>query len=269
MPRCLLRAVALAATLAAAGAAGAADEPRAIHLEGSQGAGWTRPALEREGCLVEALERRPAAAGFDARVRFLVGRDGRLSAFAFLPPAAAAAEQAVLAALNACPWRPGVDPEGHPVVVQVTLPVRVSRPGNAIFEFSPKAEGPTERPGVPPPPVVMGGGRVRLDAAEGQGYQRPEPVDPSCLGKALAGRRALSGLDNSVKFAVLRDGSLSHFSFRAPVAREVEEAVAAAFQSCQWRPARSPDGEPLAVWVVQPLKVAPMAPEQKARALFE
>ncbi len=127
-----------------------------------------------------------------------------------------------------------------------------------------------DAPGPPPPAANLGKGHLRLDAPQAAAFQRPELLDPACLPGALQRRPAAAGLENTVKFAVRRDGSVSHFSFATPVAPEVERAVAEAFADCPWQPGLDPDGRPLAVWVVQPLKVAPLPPPPaKQRPLFD
>jgi hypothetical protein len=239
-------------TLVAAPARAADAAPTAatttIHLEGDGGAGYKRPALANEACLVSALERQQAAAGFDGKVQFTVERDGHLSGFALLSPATPAMDQAVRAAFASCPWQQGLDPDGKPVVVRVTQPVKVTAGVGA--------GAPATSPGLPPPPVPFNGARLKLGTEQASGYTRPTLAYEGCLPAALRQRRSLAGLDNKVKFAVMRDGSLSHFTFLSPVAPEVEKAVAEAFASCTWKPALDPDGRPLAVWVIQPVKVA-------------
>ena len=239
-----------------------------IRLDQGRGAGYTRPRLAAEGCLADALSARPAAAGVDARVTFMVQRDGSLSGLAVRPPVGAAAEAAVREAFLACRWTPGLDPEGQPVVVEVTQPVDVRAGGAGAH----RAAHAASEAGRPPPPVAEGDAVLRLDGAQAAGFRRPILQDPACLPAALQRHPAAAGLENKVKFAVLRDGSVGSFSFLAPVAPEVERAVVAAFESCPWRPAADPGGEPLAVWVVQPVKVAPLPPPppepQRQQPLF-
>jgi hypothetical protein len=118
------------------------------------------------------------------------------------------------------------------------------------------ASGPhDEDPGAPPPPVAYGGEIIRL-GSDDQGYRRPQPVDEDCLGQALRRAPGAAGVDNKVKFAVLRDGSLARFSYLKPVGAEQARAVEGAFQACRWNPGLDPAGRPVAVWVIQPIKVA-------------
>ena len=72
----------------------------------------------------------------------------------------------------------------------------------------------------------------------------------------LRGKPKLAGLEAKVKFAVLRDGSVGQLTFLEPVEPEVAELVEAAFAECRWVPAADPQGTPLAVWVVLPLRIA-------------
>jgi hypothetical protein len=111
-----------------------------------------------------------------------------------------------------------------------------------------------EEPGAPPPPVAYGGEILRL-GTDDHGFQRPRPSDEACLPDALRRATGAAGMDNKVKFAVLRDGSLVRFSFLNPVTREQARAVEAAFASCSWEPGFDPAGRPVAVWVIQPIKV--------------
>lgn len=268
--RLSLSAVLLVAALSPRAAAAFVEVGGAsVHLEREEGAGYTRPRLRSQACLVEALEARPVTAGLDAQVRFSVLRDAQLEDFAFQPPPAPAVARAVEEALRSCPWSAGLDPEGRPVVVRVTQPLRVRLAGDQA------PAGPAGRadrdagPGVSPPPVATGRASLRLEGADAAGYRRPDLEDPPCLTRALQGRKSPAGLDNKVKFAVMRDGSVRSFSFFTPVPAELERDVVAAFQSCAWRPALDPGGVPLAVWVVQPLKVAPLPPPpERQRPLF-
>ncbi|MBK9519916.1 MAG: hypothetical protein IPO09_21855 [Anaeromyxobacter sp.] len=236
----------------------------AIHLEGDFADGYTRPRLANAACLVERLEEQPAAAGFDGKVAFTVQRDGSLTDLTFSPPPPPRMELAVRTAFTACPWSQGLDPAGKPLVVRVTQPVKVKGRG-AGLAARPSA-GPVG-PGLAPPPVPFGGASLDLRSERAAAYRRPTLADPACLQVALRRHTEVAGLDNKVKFAVMRDGSVRQFSFLAPVAPEVERAVVAAFEACRWDPGLDPEGTPLAVWVIQPLKVAglPAAPEQALR----
>ena len=71
-------------------------------------------------------------------------------------------------------------------------------------------------PGAPPPPVAHGGEVLRLGPGD-RGFKRPQPSDESCLAVALGRASGAAGVDNKVRFAVLRDGSLARFSYLAPV----------------------------------------------------
>jgi hypothetical protein len=236
-------------------------EPAAppIRLDLESDTGYTRPRLADEDCLSDALAARPAAAGVDARVTFMVQRDGSLSDLAIAPTLPTAAAAAVRQAFLSCRWIQGLDPAGQPVVVEVAQPVLVHGDGGR--------DGATA-PGPPPPPVAQGTSALRLDGERGAGFRRPVLEDEACLPAALQRQPAAAGFDNKVKFAVLRDGSVGAFTFLTPVTPEVERAVAAAFGACRWRPALDPGGEPLAVWVVQPLRVAPRPPPEPVRPLF-
>jgi hypothetical protein len=111
-----------------------------------------------------------------------------------------------------------------------------------------------------PPPVPVAGRVIRLEGQAFQGFKVASLAEPGCLAAALAGDSRLAGLATKVRFAVLRDGRLARFSLEARVDPVVEGAVEAAFRACRWEPARDPQGEPLAVWVVQPIRVAGTAP---------
>jgi len=267
MPRRRLAVLAAVLLGPAAAAPAAPPAPATIHLDRERSSGYQRPRPADEDCLPAALAAQPAAAGLDARVAFTVERDGRLTGLALEPAAAPAVEAAVRAAFQSCRWVEARDPEGQPVVVRVTQPVRVRTSG--------PAGGPARtvdraaEPGLPPPPVALGGGSLRLDGEGAAGFRRPEPDDPACLPAALQREPAAAGVENRIKFAVMRDGSVSHVTALQPLPLEVERAVAAAFQACRWRPALDPEGEPLAVWVVQPIKVAPPPPPPEGpRPLF-
>ena len=119
---------------------------------------------------------------------------------------------------------------------------------------SARAFEPDDEPGGAPPPVAYGGEILRL-GTDDQGYRRPRLEDEGCLGDALRRTPGAAGVDNKVKFAVLRDGSLVQFSYLTPVPPAQARAIEAAFSSCSWIPGFDPVGRAVAVWVIQPIKV--------------
>lgn len=242
-----------------------ASDAAAVRYERELGAGEARPRLADEGCLDAALAARPAAAGLEARLDFTVDRDGRTSGLELDPPGSAAVEAAVRGALDACRWIEGRDRAGQAIAVRVSRQVQVRRPPGPQPGGAAARADRADEPGPPPPPVVLGGGSLRLDAPEASAFRRPVPEDPACLPASIQREKAAAGVEARVKFAVLRDGSVSHFTFFDPVTPEAERAVVAALRRCRWRPAADPAGEPLAAWVVQPIKVAPLPPPPEPR----
>lgn len=59
---------------------------------------------------------------------------------------------------------------------------------------------------------------------------------------------------------MLKDGSLARFSYLTPVTEPQARAVETAFSSCRWNPGLDRAGRPVAVWVIQPIKVQPPQP---------
>jgi hypothetical protein len=116
-----------------------------------------------------------------------------------------------------------------------------------------------EEPGAPPPPVAYGGEVLRL-GPDDQGYKRPRLADDGCLAVALSRASGAAGVENKVRFAVLRDGSLARFSYLEPITEAQRRAVEEAFASCEWAPGLDPSGRPVAVWVIQPIKVVAAPP---------
>ena len=123
----------------------------------------------------------------------------------------------------------------------------------------PTGSSRAEEPGAPPPPVAYGGEVIRL-GPDDHGYTRPHPADDGCLAVTLSRASGAAGVENKVRFAVLRDGSLARFSYLAPITDDQRRAVEEAFASCEWNPGLDPAGHPVAVWVIQPIKVVAAQP---------
>jgi hypothetical protein len=153
----------------------------------------------------------------------------------------------VEAALATCPW-PATPGTARAVAVRIAPAPEPPR----------RAEAAEVTPGPPPPPVSLDGKSLRLGTEKAAGFRRPVLADEGCLYVHLRGKAKLAGFENTVKLAVLRDGSVAQLSFRTPVDPEVEELVEEAFARCRWIPAADPQGTPLAVWVVMPLRIAAM-----------
>jgi hypothetical protein len=60
-----------------------------------------------------------------------------------------------------------------------------------------------------------------------------------------------------VKFAVLPDGRVDRFSMlTGGVPAELVDLVRQAVESCAWTPAKNASGQPVAAWVIVPLRLA-------------
>lgn len=90
------------------------------------------------------------------------------------------------------------------------------------------------------------------------GYVKPKMAEPGCVGNNVRIPRGLEGLVStlSVRFAVMRDGSVSQFSVNGEVPdRRIAEAIWRAVQDCKWIPGTDAQGKPTAIWVVIPIKL--------------
>jgi hypothetical protein len=237
----------LAGPQARANAQPAPSEPLVTLEAGATGA---PTGLANGPCLSAALARQAAAASYQGRIGVVLKAQGTLETARLIDAAPPGVEAAVQAALASCPW-PSALAGARDLVVRVSpVPSQSAR--------RPDLAPTSDAPGPPPPPVSLDGKSLRLGTPRAAGFRRPVPVDEGCLRQGLRGKPRLAGLQNRVKFAVLRDGSVSQVSFLAPVEPEVEQQVAAALAACRWVPAADPQGSPLAVWVVQPLEIEPM-----------
>jgi hypothetical protein len=202
-------------------------------------------ALPNGACLSEAVAAQPGAASYAGRVAVTSAPGGGLGSIQLLDPATPEQAASLQAAFGTCPW-PAAPAGGR------SLQVRIRPPPDAPSHRAP----PTElTPGPPPPPVSLDGKSLKLGTEKAAGFRRPTLADEGCLQLKLRGKPRLAGLENKVKFAVLRDGSVTQLTFLSPVDPEVEGLVAEAFAQCRWIPAADPQGVPLAVWVVLPLRI--------------
>ncbi|ABS27915.1 hypothetical protein [Anaeromyxobacter sp. Fw109-5] len=95
-----------------------------------------------------------------------------------------------------------------------------------------------------------------------EGYTKPAMAKAGCVKRgiavppSLAAQRSTFPRQMLVKFAIGSGGDASRFQVMSPtdapvkLARVIEEAV----QSCRWIPGRDPEGRPVEIWVVLPLR---------------
>ena len=252
---------ALAVLLVAAPLAAPAAEPSvrpSVDLDpaaAGPAAAGAPAALPNGACLSEAVAAQPGAASYAGRVAVTSAPGGGLGSIQLLDPATPEQAAALQVAFGTCPW-PAAPAGGR------SLQVRIRPPPDAPSHRAP----PTElTPGPPPPPVSLDGKSLKLGTEKAAGFRRPTLVDEGCLHLKLRGKPRLAGLENKVKFAVLRDGSVTQLTFLSPVDPEVESLVEEAFSACRWIPAADPQGVPLAVWVILPLRIGTFPETGEAR----
>lgn len=90
------------------------------------------------------------------------------------------------------------------------------------------------------------------------GFRRPAEVEPGCVAAAIRLPPELAGYVSgplTVKFAVGRDGQVGRIQVVGAVPdRRIEGAIVRALQSCRWRPGADARGEPIAIWVILPIR---------------
>jgi hypothetical protein len=88
------------------------------------------------------------------------------------------------------------------------------------------------------------------------GYTKPAMREPGCVQRRIRVPSSRVPQSATFKFAVGPGGGADQFEVLGPtdtpleVARAVEEAV----QSCRWIPGKDPEGRPVSVWVVLPVR---------------
>jgi hypothetical protein len=108
---------------------------------------------------------------------------------------------------------------------------------------------------APPVPTPSAAGELAvLDSAAG--YVKPAEVEKGCVGRSIRVPRELASFSGNatVKFAVMRDGTVRHFSALTDTPGPLADAIWQAIQGCRFTPGLDPKGTPVPIWMVLPLR---------------
>lgn len=89
------------------------------------------------------------------------------------------------------------------------------------------------------------------------GFKAAREREPGCVGRAVRIPRDLAGIVSmvTVKFAVNRDGSVATFQVMgAQPDPRIGQAIWQAVQNCPFSPGSDPQGRPVNMWVILPLR---------------
>jgi protein TonB len=179
-----------------------------------------------------------------------------------------AARRAALAA------RPGVRTYKPPPPTALVQPREVSEqmkmpaPDDPIEELPVGAEDADGEgvvggfAGVVPAVLGQDGSRAGDDFEDApqwmtSGFRRPAEVQPGCVGSSVRLPPELAGFVSgpvTVKFAVGRDGAVGRVEVMGDLPIRVQAAIAHALQACRWRAGADARGQPIAIWVILPLR---------------
>ncbi len=120
--------------------------------------------------------------------------------------------------------------------------------------IQPAAAEPAARAVAPAP----SGAVEEAPAFPTTGFEKPAQLVPGCVRNAVRLPRDLAATVSgtfTVRFAVGRDGSVSLIQVMDHVSdSRISDAIAAAVQSCEFRPGTDASGKPTRMWVVMPLR---------------
>lgn len=88
------------------------------------------------------------------------------------------------------------------------------------------------------------------------GYVKPAEVEKHCVANAVRLPRQMAGIDGTItsKFAVEADGSTSHYEALSEAPGEVIMAIRQAVKLCKFTPGLDPQGRPVSMWVILPIR---------------
>jgi len=154
----------------------------------------------------------------------------------------------------------------HEVIAEIRMP----SPGEAPDEFGGgDGDGEGVIGGVPddggeseellPPPLSRGDGGIE-EAAQyfTAGFRRPVEENPGCFASRLRLPQDLTGFVSevlTVKFVVGREGRVGKVEILSEVPdRRIALAIENALRICRWHPGADGTGQPVALWVILPLR---------------
>lgn len=120
-----------------------------------------------------------------------------------------------------------------------------------IAGTGPRRELPVTESGPP-----AGSGASDAPAYAMAGYTKPAMADPGCVQKRIRVPRGTPPGNITAKFAVGANGDVSRFEVMGPadasieLARALDEAIA----SCRFIPGKDPEGSPVPIWVILPVR---------------
>lgn len=108
-------------------------------------------------------------------------------------------------------------------------------------------------------PAGAGGGDAVEEAPQWvtTGFRKPAEVHAGCVAAAIRLPPELAGFVSgpvTVKFAVARDGTVGRVSVLAEVPERIQTAILRALGECRWRPGADARGQPIALWVILPIR---------------
>jgi len=90
------------------------------------------------------------------------------------------------------------------------------------------------------------------------GYRKPQMAEPGCVQRSVRIPPQLAGFISGpivVQFAVTRDGSPAKFKLNCDVPdARIGQAIWQAVQQCRWIPGTDPQGKPVSIWVILPIR---------------
>jgi len=157
---------------------------------------------------------------------------------------------------------------------EVIAEIRIPNPGEAPEEFGGGGGGEGDEEavvgGVPddggeseenlPPALSTGGDGGIEEAAQyfTAGFRRPVEENPGCFAASLRLPPDLTGFISevlTVKFVVGREGRIGKIELLSQVPdRRIALAIENALRICHWRPGADGTGQPIALWVILPLR---------------
>jgi hypothetical protein len=123
----------------------------------------------------------------------------------------------------------------------------------ALLLFLAAEPSASATPSVPP---TAAGNELAPPVFAGAGYTKPALVEKNCVGKNLRVPGDMESFSGSatVKFVVMRDGTVRGFEVLTDTPRPLADAIWQAVQSCKFTPGLDAKGTPVNIWMILPLR---------------